>query len=104
MSPKSKTRRSSKGPTPPKLSKQSQKKSSDNKAAASSGRYTPPIPRKFKKSDPRMLYLIFGLLGLGVLLILLNYLDLLPGGVSSWYLLVGLVLISGGFFVATGYR
>ena len=51
-----------------------------------------------------MLYIIFGLLGLGVLLILLNYLDLLPGGVSSWYLLVGLVLISGGFFVATGYR
>ncbi len=103
MSPKSKTRRSSKGPTPPKANKRSQR-NSDKKVAASAGRYTAPTPRKFRRSDPRKLYVIFGLLGLGVVLILLNYLDLLPGGVSSWYLLVGLILISGGFFVATGYR
>jgi hypothetical protein len=39
----------------------------------------------------------------GVLVILLNYLQLLPT-VSAWYLLVGLVMIFAGFMLATRYR
>ena len=47
---------------------------------------------------------MFALLGLGVLVILLNYLELLPGAASNWYLLGGLGLILGGIITATQYR
>ncbi|MGI9624071.1 MAG: cell division protein CrgA [Acidimicrobiales bacterium] len=45
--------------------------------------------------------LMFALLGLGTLMIILNYVDLLPGGTSNWYLLAGLGLILGGIITAT---
>jgi hypothetical protein len=48
--------------------------------------------------------LMFGLLGLGLVVIFLNYLGLLPGGVSNAYLGVGLASICGGIIVATQYR
>lgn len=71
----------------------------------SSPRYTPPIPREVKVSPRWVPFLILGLLLLGVLVIILNYLPgVMPGGTSSWYLLVGLGLIVAGFVVATGYR
>mgnify|MGYP001271196541 FL=1 len=41
---------------------------------------------------------------LGVLLIVLNYLTLLPGSVSRWYLWSGLGLIGIGFIMTTEYR
>ena len=44
------------------------------------------------------------LMGLGVLLIVLNYLTLLPGSVSRWYLWSGLGLIGIGFIMTTEYR
>jgi Cell division protein CrgA len=67
-------------------------------------RYTPPIPRT-KKHSPRWLPLLFiGLLVAGIAIILLNYLNLLPGGASNWYLLAGLGLICIGFITATQYR
>ena len=47
---------------------------------------------------------MFTLLGLGGVLILLNYLELLPGATSNWYLLGGLGLILGGILTATQYR
>jgi hypothetical protein len=47
---------------------------------------------------------MFGLLGAGMAVIILNYVSLLPGAVSNWYLLVGLVLILGGIITATRYR
>ena len=37
-------------------------------------------------------------------MILLNYLSVLPGAVSVWYLVGGLVVIFGGFLMATRYR
>ncbi|MEK9747064.1 MAG: cell division protein CrgA [Pelagibacteraceae bacterium] len=40
----------------------------------------------------------------GVLLIVLNYLTLLPGSVSRWYLWSGLALIGGGFLMTTNYK
>ena len=40
----------------------------------------------------------------GVLLIVLNYLTLLPGSVSRWYLWCGLALIGVGFLMTTKYN
>jgi hypothetical protein len=48
--------------------------------------------------------LFLGLLVAGITVILINYLDLLPGGASNWYLLAGLGLICVGFITATQYR
>ena len=41
---------------------------------------------------------------MGVLLIVLNYLTLLPGSVSRWYLWSGLGLIGAGFLMTTNYN
>lgn len=48
-------------------------------------------------------YLMFGLLGLGVAVILVNYLGVLWEA-SNWYLLGGLGLILAGIVAATQYR
>ena len=44
------------------------------------------------------------LMVLGVLMIVLNYLTVLPGSVSNWYLWSGLGLIGIGFIMTTEYR
>ena len=49
-------------------------------------------------------WLIVSLLGLGMLTIILNYLAVLPGSVSSWYLVGGLVVMFAGFYLATRYK
>jgi len=69
-----------------------------------SGRYTAPIPRTVRRSPRWYGPMVLGLLVLGVLMILLNYLTVLPGAVSVWYLIAGLVLIFGGFILATRYH
>jgi Cell division protein CrgA len=71
---------------------------------ASSSRYTPPTPKSVKVSPPWVPVLMFALLVVGALMIVLNYLELLPGAVTNWYLLGGLGLILGGIFTATQYR
>jgi hypothetical protein len=68
------------------------------------GRYTPPIPREVKVSPMWVPVLMFVLLGLGMIIIVINYLGVLPGGADNKYLLVGLVLITAGFITATRYR
>lgn len=73
-------------------------------SATDSGRYTPPIPREQKVSPMWVPILMFAFLGLGVLVIVLNYVNLLPGDASNGYLLLGLGLITGGFIVATNYH
>jgi Cell division protein CrgA len=70
----------------------------------SAGRYTPPIPRSVKVSPRWMGPLILFLLIAGALTIVLNYFNVLPGGPSNWYLLVGIVVIGGGFVTATRYH
>ncbi len=69
-----------------------------------SGKYTPPVPKTVRRS-PRWFgpAVLFALVA-GVLLILLNYLTVLPGAVSAWYLVAGLVVIFLGFVMATRYR
>jgi hypothetical protein len=74
------------------------------RAQSSSSRYTPPIPRSVKQSPPWVPVLMFGLLIVGAIMIVLNYLELLPGSASNLYLLGGLGLILSGIFVATQYR
>lgn len=69
-----------------------------------SGRYTPPVPREYKVSPVWVPILLLTLLVAGMLVILSNYLGLLPGGANNGYLLGGLGLITGGFIVATRYR
>ena len=68
------------------------------------GRYTPPIPRSKRKSPPWFPFIIVGLLVVGMLMILLNYLGLLPASPTNWYLLGGLALFAAGFFAATRYH
>jgi hypothetical protein len=69
-----------------------------------SGRYTRPIPKNVRRSarwfGPSILLLMI----FGVLLILLNYLTVLPGSVSVWYLVAGIVAIFIAFMMATRYR
>jgi hypothetical protein len=72
--------------------------------AEESGRYTPPIPKSVRRSPRWFGLLLLALLLLGVLTILLNYLNVLPGGVKVWYLVAGLGMIFIGFVMATRYR
>lgn len=69
-----------------------------------SGRYTRPVPTTVRRSAPWFGPAILALLVIGILMILLNYLTLLPGSVSVWYLVAGLVVIFVGFIMATRYR
>jgi FtsH-binding integral membrane protein len=49
-------------------------------------------------------WLLLSLLVVGVLIIVLNYLSVLPGSVSPWYLVAGLVSMFSAFYLATRYR
>ena len=71
-------------------------------------RPTPPkrVDPVQEKGPSPMWYvvLMFGLMGLGTLIILANYVTLLPGSPSNSYLLVGLAGIAGGFGMTLNYR
>jgi hypothetical protein len=67
-------------------------------------RYTPPPP---KKAPPSPLWVPVSLCVLmltGLVVVLANYLQAFPGNTQNRYLIVGLVLITGGFGLATIYR
>jgi Cell division protein CrgA len=74
--------------------------------AEESGRYTRPIPKSVRRSPPWYGALVLILLIVGVAIIVVNYLAHLPGVAhgSAWGLVAGLVLIFGGFLMATRYR
>ena len=76
--------------------------------AEGAGRYTAPNTRAKKGPSPRWVpILMFTLWGLGLLLIVLNYMEVLPGSDpdgNGWYLVAGLGSILGGIMVATQYR
>jgi hypothetical protein len=70
-----------------------------------SARYTPPTVRFEDMPSPLWVpILMFTLFGLGMLTIFLNYVGLLPGATSNWYLLLGLGFILAGIITATQYR
>jgi hypothetical protein len=89
------SRRRGRGPTAPTVTRN---------PAATSGRYTPPIPREYRESPKIVPITMFTLLIAGMLVIIVNYLEVLPGGANNWYLLGGLASITAGFIVATRYR
>ena len=67
----------------------------------------PPKPDPIKAKGPSPTWYIasmFGLMGLGTLIILLNYMDLMPGGTGNSWLLVGLAGIAGGFAMTLNFR
>jgi hypothetical protein len=74
------------------------------KGRPSSGRYTPPIPRQIRRSPRWYPWMLLGLLLLGVLLIVLNYVNALPSSPTNWYTLGGLVCILTGALLSTRYR
>lgn len=47
---------------------------------------------------------MFGLMVIGILVILANYVSLLPGGTSNLYLVLGLAGIAIGFAMTLNYR
>ena len=75
-----------------------------------SARYTPPVTREMKVSPWWVPVLFFGMLAIGVVIIVLNYVELLPtwdflpDDTSNVWLLVGLVLILAGIIVATQWH
>jgi hypothetical protein len=74
---------------------------------ATSGRVTPkttPSRAEQRESSPWYGRATFALGGASTLVVVLNYLKALPGAVSPWYLLAGLVGIFASFFLATKIR
>ncbi len=78
----------------------------DRSQPAPSGRYTPPVPKEWRESPKWVPILMFTFLGLGALLIVINYTPLMDkvGGSSNWYLLGGLGLVTAGFITATKWE
>jgi hypothetical protein len=69
-----------------------------------SSRYTPPIDRKQKVSPRWFGFLIIAMFLLGVLIVILNYADLLPGGVNNAWLIAAIGAIFIGLLLATRYH
>jgi hypothetical protein len=68
-------------------------------------RYTPPPQKKAPPSKLWVPVALTTLLALGLIVVVANYLNLLPGAeTENRYLLLGIGLISGGFLTATNYR
>ena len=66
---------------------------------------TPPPVAKVEKVSPTWyLALMFSLMGIGVLVIMINYLGLLPGGQQSLFLYSGLGAIAVGFMMTLNYH
>ncbi|NIA24016.1 MAG: cell division protein CrgA [Gammaproteobacteria bacterium] len=60
-----------------------------------------PAPKRKPPSPQWYVITMFALMGLGVLLVVLNYIFVFFGG---WGLWVGLAALAGGFFMTTNYR
>ena len=67
----------------------------------------PPKPDPVKEKGPSPTWYVatmFALMGVGMIIILANYINLLPGGTSNTYLFVGLAGIAIGFAMTLDYR
>ncbi len=69
-----------------------------------SGRYTAPTPKSTKRSAHWVPYVLSALLLSGLMVLVGNYLNMLPGDAQNRYLLLGLGLVTGGFTMASTYR
>jgi hypothetical protein len=71
------------------------------------GRYTAPTVHtaaERHETKPWVPFLMFAFLVVGLVLIIGNYLEFLPGSSDGKYLLAGLLCITGGFATATQLR
>jgi hypothetical protein len=73
-------------------------------SSVSSSRYTPPVPKNAKVSPRWMGFLIIAMFLLGVLIVILNYAGVLPGGVNNLWLLAAIGAIFVGLILATRYH
>jgi hypothetical protein len=73
-------------------------------SAENRGRVTARRPVGADHSPHWYAWLLIDLLIFGMLVITLNYLQVLPGSTSSWYLVMGLVSMFSAFYLATRYR
>ena len=69
-----------------------------------SNRYTPPIDRSQKVSPRWMGILVIAMFVLGVLIVILNYAGVLPGGVNNAWLIAAIGAIFAGLLLATRYH
>ena len=96
------------GPSPPRTNLSPMPVSKGRKKAKK--RPTPPskpaaAEEKHRGSSPTWyVALMFGLMAVGIIMILLNYIDVLPGGTSNLWLLLGLGGIGVGFAMTLNYR
>ena len=71
---------------------------------------TASVKREVQEVSPKgpspkwYVFLMFGLMAVGIMVILLNYVGVLPGGTGNRYLLGGLAGIAVGFTMTLGYR
>jgi hypothetical protein len=79
-------------------------KAKPSRYTAKPSRYTPPTPRTVKHSPPWVPVVMFACFGLGVLIVILNYMSALPGDASNGYLFLGLGFVTAGFLIATQYK
>jgi Cell division protein CrgA len=73
-------------------------------SSVQSTRYTAPIPKNAKSSPRWMGITIIALFLLGVLVVILNYAGLLPGGVNNLWLIAAIGAIFAGLIMATRYH
>lgn len=104
-----KTPPSSRRVTPPKAKTGSKRVTPPKARSEQSARYTAKGTNSTHKGpSPRWVpVLMFSLWALGLLIIILNYMTVLPGATanaSGWYLIAGLVSLLAGIVVATQYR
>jgi hypothetical protein len=83
---------------------QSSKGGANAAGSIQSNRYTPPIDRSAKVSPKWLGILIVGMFVLGVVVVILNYAGLLPGGVNNLWLVAAIGCIFVGLLLATRYH
>ena len=69
-----------------------------------SSRYTPPVPKSVRTSSRWLGILILAMFALGVLVVILNYAGVLPGGVNNLWLVAAIACIFVGLILATRYH
>jgi hypothetical protein len=67
-------------------------------------RYTPPVAKNVKTSPRWMGPLILAFFLIGVIVVIINYAGLLPGGVNNLWLVAAIGSIFVGLLLATRYR
>ena len=79
-------------------------RTTESAASVQSNRYTAPVSKSVKTSPRWMGITILALFLLGVLVVILNYADLLPGGVNNLWLIAAIAAIFAGLLLATHYH